>query len=446
MDDHVSDEQVRRLALGEQDGLEGAGWRNLVHHFLSGCAVCRERAEPVLRAILQPDIVAEGAPDPEIEGALDSAYDAAIGRAFDRIRARAKRQFPFGVRQSEIPLNVTGTARVDWLLAQSFAVRYKNPSEMWRFATFAHLAARSLDESQATPEQAADLQARACAELANACRVNDDFTGAEKAFAEARRHFDRGTQDRALEARILELRASYLNGRRLFAEACDLLLRVEQIQRDLGDPHLAARAVVLRGIYTLYDENPKAARELLARGLRGLDPERDPELFLSTRQSYIAALVESGEPVRAAHELLSSGLREALADSSLNLAKLRWLEGLVYAGLKRRELAEGALQAAREAFHQHGQAYNASLVGLDLAEIWLEQGRTRDVMDLADEITAIFAQLGVSREIELAIRYVYVACELNLATAAKIRYVKRFLERAERDPYLAFVYPEEAAG
>ncbi|MEP7010236.1 MAG: hypothetical protein ABJC13_07935 [Acidobacteriota bacterium] len=444
MNDHVSDEQVRRLTLGELDGLERAEWRNLVHHFLAGCAICSERAEPLLQAILQPDIVAESAPDPEIDAELDSAYDAAIGRALDRFRARAKRQFPFGVPQSEIPLDLTGTGRVEWLLAQSFAARYKNPKEMWRFATFAHLAARSLDESQATPELAADLQARTCAELANACRVNDDFTGAEKAFEEARRHFDRGSHDPSLEARLLELRATYLNDRSLFPQACDLLFRVEQIQREIGDPHLAARAVVLRGIYTLYDENPKAARELLARGLRGLDPERDPELYHSTRQSYIWALVDCGEALRAANELLSSGLREALADSPLNLAKLRWLEGHIYAGLRRRELAEGAFQAAREAFHQHGQAYNASLVGLDLAAVWLEQGRTRDVMDLADEISAIFAQLGVSREVELAIRYVYVACEMNLATAGKIRYVKRFLERAERDPYLAFVYPEQA--
>lgn len=441
MDDHVNEEQVRRLGL---DRLSKAEWRNLVHHVLVGCRICLDRAQPVLWAILHPDLLEECAPDPPIDVELDTAYDAAISRAFDRIRPRARRHYSSRVRKSEIPKNLSGPPLVENLLARSFAARYSNPHEMWRLATFAHLAARALDEREATPEQAADLRARASAELANACRVNDDFSGAEKAFEEARRHFDRGTGDPSLEARILELRATFLNGRRLFQEACELLIRVEEIQREIGDPHLAARAIVLRGIYTLYNEDPQQARKLLSKGLRELDLERDRELYLSAHQSYITALAEAGEPVRAAHELLTSGLREALADSPLNLAKLRWVEGLIYAGLKRHPPAEGAFQAAREAFHQNGQLYNASLVGLDLAAVWLEQGRTGDVMDLAQEITAIFSLLGVSREIEKAIRYVYVACELNLATAGKMRYVKRFLERAERDPYLAFVLPEQA--
>lgn len=442
-DDHVSDEQVRRLSFGPFDG---HGWRNLIHHVLAGCPICRERAEPALCALLQsepPDVseLSDPVPDPDLE----AAYEAAIDRALDRVRPYARRRFPFGLPQSELPPGLSGPALVESLLAKSFAARYKDPGEMWRFATFAQLAARTFDEREGTPE-GADLLARASAELANACRVNDDFTGAEKAFDQARRHFERGTGDRALEARLLELRASYLNGRRLFGEACDLLRQVEKIRRKAGDRHLAARAVVLRGIYTLYDEDPRSARELLARGLRDLDRERDPDLYHSTRQSYIWALLDCGEPLRAAHELLSSGLGEAFADSPLNLAKLRWLEGRIYAALGKHALAEGALQAAREAFHRHGQGFNGSLVGLDLAALWLEQGRTRDVMDLAQEITGIFARLGVSEEVERAIRYVYVACELNVATAGKIRYVKRFLERAERDPYLAFVYPESATG
>ncbi|HEV7671454.1 MAG TPA: hypothetical protein VGS22_23285 [Thermoanaerobaculia bacterium] len=443
MDDHVSDEQVRRLSLGPFDGRD---WRNLVHHLVVGCPVCRERAEPSLRALLHPEPPdASEFSDQVLDPDLDRAYEAAIDRAFDRVLPYARRRFPFGLPQSELPQGLSGPPLVEALLAKSFAARYKNPHEMWRFATFAQLAARAFNESEATRE-AADLLARASAELANACRVNDDFTGAERAFDQARLHFERGTGDRALEARLLELRASYLNGRRLFREACDLLLQVERIRRESGDRHLAARAVVKRGIYSLYDDDPRSARELLARGLRDLDQGRDPELFLSARQSYIAALVECDEPLRAAHELLGSGLGEALAESPLNLAKLRWLEGRIYAALGKHALAEGALEAAREAFHHHGQGFNSSLVGLDLAGLWLEQGRTRNVMDLAQEITEIFARLGVSAEAERAIRYVYVACELNIATVGKIRYVKRFLERAERDPYLAFVYPESAAG
>ena len=66
-----------------------------------------------------------------------------------------------------------------------------------------------------------------------------------------------------------------------------------------------------------------------------LDRTRDPALGSLTQLNLIDALARSSEYNRASRLLLQSGLREAFAAEPLNLLKLRWVEGKIYAGLGR---------------------------------------------------------------------------------------------------------------
>jgi hypothetical protein len=169
-----------------------------------------------------------------------------------------------------------------------------------------------------------------------------------------------------------------------------------------------------------------------------IDPERDEQLAAIGRYSLIHALVDCGELRQAGKELLESGLREAFAQDPLNLAKLRWLEGKIHAGLGKLWRAEQVLGEVRASFRERGQEYDAALVGLDLAALWLQQGNNTAVRELAEEILETFAALGVQREALKAIRFLREACRREMATPALVQRVSGFLRRLEWQPQLRF--------
>jgi tetratricopeptide (TPR) repeat protein len=334
-----------------------------------------------------------------------------------------------------------GAARIDDLLARSFGARYRDPKEMLFLANLAQIAAANLDPSELGPERTADLQARAWGELANAHRVNDDFRSALEALNRAATFREVGTGDVLLRARLTELYASYLNSTRYFDEACEILGAVDLLYREAGDTHQAGRALVVRGIYECYRGELGAACALFERGLRDLNPDRDPELLLTGRQSYIVTLVECGEYRRAHRELFASGLRKAAADQPLFLLKLDWVEAAILAGLGKRQRAEAAFLCTRLGFSEAGQAFNAGLVGLDLAALYLEDGREQDAAALAQDIYESLRSLGVAREAERALQLLVQACERGVASGLVARHVRHFLERLEREPHLRFRLP-----
>ncbi len=139
--------------------------------------------------------------------------------------------------------------------------------------------------------------------------------------------------------------------------------------------------------------------------------------------------------------LLESGLRQALAGEPLSLIKVRWLEGKVFAGTGRAARAERAFQEARADFLAARQHYHAALVGLDLAEVWLDQGKAPEVRELAGEMLAIFRALGIHREAVRALDHLHRACRHQRATPATVRHVSRFLARLEQEPQLRFQMP-----
>lgn len=455
---HEMENQVAKLATGTLGPLES---RRLIRHLLRRCQVCQahlaaELGQGLPLAKLRARIGNDANDANDAYDADDSndAYDAAISRALDRSLAalprervrRKRRSTSVDPELAELRSRTSGIPLVEALLATSFEARYLDPSKMWRFATYARVVATALDVTEATRTEAADVQARAFAELGNACRVIDDRRGAEIAFSQAWLRFARGTRAPSLEARLLELEASFLNTQRKFTDACRLLEKVEALQARQGDLHLAARAVVLRGIYTLYAGDPTTAGRLLSEALTEIDPTRDHELAHSARQSYLWTLVERGQFRAAARELMASGLNQALASSPLHVAKMRWLEGRILAGLGQTSRAENSLRKAWSIFEHHRLAFKAALVGLDLAKILLSRGCRVEVMALTQDITGTFVRLGVAREAQLAVRYLYVACEMNLATMGRVDYVRGFLAQAENDASLSFVYPEAISG
>jgi len=149
-------------------------------------------------------------------------------------------------------------------------------------------------------------------------------------------------------------------------------------------------------------------------------------------------MVQCGEFREAAELLMGSDLRQAMAGEPLNLIKLRWLEGQIFAGLKKKDRAETALAEARAGFLAHQQEYNAALVGLDLAEVWLRRGKKAEVRELAAEMLDTFHRLEIRREGRKAVQYLLWACDRDRLTPRVVGHVRRFLGRLEHAPYLRF--------
>ena len=305
-------------------------------------------------------------------------------------------------------------------------------------AVAATVAARNLDPTRYGRAAINDLSARSCAELANAYRLQDEFESAEEALARAEGFLADGSGDPLILARLLEVEVSLRSDQKRLDEALELLDVLHQLYVELGETHLAGQTLISQGINTAVDDRPAEAVPLFREGLGLLEPERDPRLAAIGRYGLLNALELCGEHREAGRLLRASGLREAFADDPQNLAKLRWLEGKIHAGLGKLWRAEQVLGEVRDGFLERGQGYDAALVGLDLAAVWLRQDNHAAVRELAEEILETFAALGIQREGVKAVRYLREACRREMATPALVQWVAAFLRRLEGQPQLRF--------
>ncbi|MFL6260984.1 MAG: hypothetical protein ACJ76Y_14855 [Thermoanaerobaculia bacterium] len=393
------------------------------------------------------------------EPVMEDQYEEALARSTVFARSLEKRwrkegekleraltlldQAPGGLGDESFPWRqaqaLHGWPLCEALLRKSYEARFTGPKRMLSLAeSAAGVAEHIRAEKYPWPGFVADLRARAYAELGNAYRVNDRFSEANAAFERAIGFFGEGTGDPLLQARVLDLFASLCSAQRRLDDAISLLDQVHTLYLDAGDAHLAGRAMISKGISTHYQGYPREAVGFLRRGSDLLESGRDPQLERSTTLSIIYALADCGEYRQASVLLLQSGLREAFAAEPLNLLKLRWVEAKIHAGLDRPAKAERAFVEVRREYLHLGQVYDASLVGLELAAVWLPQGKAAQVRELAEEMYETFVELGVQPEAARALYFVREACLYQAVTVAMIERVREFLERLPWNPGLRF--------
>ena len=137
-------------------------------------------------------------------------------------------------------------------------------------------------------------------------------------------------------------------------------------------------------------------------------------------------------------------MRAIETGNELDLIRALWVEGGVAAGLGRREQALAALGQVRRYFNAHRIAYDAALASLELAILYLEEGRAGEVKRLAEEMYWIFKDQGVRQETSAALRLFYEAARKEEATAELARRLVEFLTKARHNPALRFGNGEPA--
>ena len=433
MTDHPTPEELEDFARGKLDSKHAAV---VMRHLLRGCRTCPpELGEPL------------GLATPSLDD-----YDAAIERAFATARAfhRKREMERRGVqriverleREGEESLGSLspadfGPVLVEALLERSWALRHESPARMRDLAHLAQMAASRLSFAKHGQEAVSDLQCRAWAEYANACRVSECHDEAEAAFHQAYLHQDRGSGDPLVTAQLMDLHASLFRARRNFRMARQLHLMVHKIYTKLGQRHHAGRALLSLGMCIGYSGDPGRALRLLHRGLKMVDESYDPEIVFFAVHNQIWFTVESGR-FEEAQRLVFLNRGRYQGAARLNRIKLRWLEARIDAGLGKHERAVNVFSEVRDDFEEAGQAFPSALASLDMALSLLLQGKAKEARDVALEAAQTFRSLEIEREMLLAVLFLHQTFSLGLASVTVLEDVIRFLRRAEHDPEAKF--------
>lgn len=279
------------------------------------------------------------------------------------------------------------------------------------------------------------LQGYALAHLANARRVSGNLPAADETFVRARRYWEEGALENLeflTAARIFNLEASLRIGQRRIPEA---LILIEEALT-LADDEERKTLLLKRASALEVSGDFEGAIAALGEATPLLVGE--PRLSCVLLFNLANNLLQAGRPQEAEEHLVQlRGLTSRLGNE-LDALRLRWLEGRIAAGLGRREQAISVLHRVREDLAEQKIAYDSALASLELAELYLEDGRTREVRSVARQILWIFQTQGVHREALAALRLFCEAAERETATLEMVRKIVDYLRRAQNDPSLRF--------
>ncbi|HBL27369.1 MAG TPA: hypothetical protein DD490_11095 [Acidobacteria bacterium] len=279
----------------------------------------------------------------------------------------------------------------------------------------------------------AELYVLALAHMANARRVGGERRKADDLFAVARHALiDNGVTDPAVVARVDDLLGSLRKDQRRLPEAARLLRRAA-MQFSLVQAHAdAARVLINLGAVYNHQKDLARAIETTRSALALLGPEAEPRLHVCGLYNLTFFLAAAGRFAEAGEVLeWNEGLFRRFPEPWTQL-RLLWLRGDVAGGMGDLAAAEQAYAECRAGFVAEGVGYDAALVSLDLAVVYLRQGRTAEARRLAEEVIPVFQAQGVQREAMAALVLFQEAAEKDLLTVETVREVAAVLQEARR--------------
>jgi tetratricopeptide (TPR) repeat protein len=280
------------------------------------------------------------------------------------------------------------------------------------------------------------LRSLAWAALGNARRVQGDLTAAERSFDMSDSWWEAGTKDTedalGYEPILLDLKGSLRLAQRHFPKAIKLLDAAVEIflHGEHRDPHLAGRSLIKKALLLTEMGDTESAIQILKKANGLIDPNREPRLLLCLRHNLVDNLSKAGCHREADALLPDLKALAATHGSAKDRVRLDWVEGRVATGLGDHDLAHRLLTQVRQTFLDEGNAFDAALAGLDLSISHLQEGKTTEVREIADEMVTVFRDLDVSREALAALLLFQDAARRETATAELAREVAATLTRA----------------
>ncbi|MFL6258922.1 MAG: hypothetical protein ACJ76Y_04350 [Thermoanaerobaculia bacterium] len=322
----------------------------------------------------------------------------------------------------------------DWALAErvceaSIRAAAHKPEDALDLSDLALFIARRVKGDKSWRSR---VEAYCWAHIGNARRVANDFAGADTAFAQAWKlwRVEAPTSPNFLpEWRLLDLEASLRRAERRFPEALDLLDRARAAAKD-SDAVTAARILLIKE--HVFDQMGDTQRALatLAEAKPFVEISGDPRLLFALLFKTANNLCSLGRYEEAAENLSRVGELAVQQGNELDLIRVVWLRARVAAGQGHREEAAGGMDQVRQDFTARGLPYDAALASLELAVLYLEEGRMVEVRNLARTMGWIFRAQGIAREALAALSLFFDAAQQETATVELTRRVAAELERA----------------
>jgi tetratricopeptide (TPR) repeat protein len=449
---HLNLEILERFAASslDQKGMIEAG------RHLSSCAPCRSRLRGEVAggtAVLER-LARKGWPATETND-YEAIFERLQAKALERIeRVEEERHLapqlaaelascPFAEQQQKVrgDRRFHNTALADLLLEQSSALHRKEPIYAEKTARLALEIADRIVPAEKSHALANDLRARAWAYVGNTRRILSDFEAADTAMAKAEAFLEEGSGDPLERARILDLKASLLREQRRFHQALTTIDLVISIYHRIRDTHREGRALVSKAMILGYAGEQEKGIPLFFRALDLIDQAREPHLVLAAMNNLLVDLTDLGRFTEA--RALLPEVKRRLEEVGVRSDRTRvcWTEARLESALGHKVEAEAKLRGVRQEFIAAGVGYNAALASLDLAKIFLEQGRMAETRQLALEMHEIFSSRDVQRETLVALVFFQQAAEQENATVQLVEQVTQYLRRSRGNPGLCFEKP-----
>ncbi len=298
-----------------------------------------------------------------------------------------------------------------------------------RALKLAELALRFAERAPGRGGRRSKLEGYAWIFLANARRVGGKLPDSEAAFARAEELWAAwtGVTPILLAAwRLPDMKASLRRHQGHFAEA----LKLHDQARMLAPPEVAGRILLKKAFTQEQQGNSEKALVTLQEAEALIDATREPRLLFGVRFNRIVNLIHRERYAEAARSLPAVKSMVESADRPLDRVRVVWLESKIAAGFGRRAEAEELLDRVRREFLSREIAYDAAVATLELAVLYLEDGRSAEVRTIAAELAPIFAAQRVARETLAAVDLFCKAVQQETVTAELARGWLKELSRA----------------
>lgn len=420
---HPKLEDLEGFLCGTSRSVSPASKALVVRHLLSDCPTCRERLITLHRDSSRLTQLLRSEREEGLTERLaiqaSNGYDyshafSAAARAVSALLAPEDQDTgsPLGVlaeldalpadervRRVSAGGRFAAPALIEILINRSHDARYRDADEMLHFANLAKLAAeRCSPVGVGNGLRLADLQARAWGQYGNALRVSGKPREAEDAFATAQRYRRAGTGDPQLRAGLLARSTPLAIFQGRFTEAIGMCEEAEEIYRELGESHLLAATMIQKATATLQLGEAESAVRILNQTIPLIDHEEDPHLLLVACHNLVRCFIDLGRPEQALQ--IYSEIKELYEEfeDPLILLRATWQEGQLLRDLGHLEPAETILLRAHKGYTEKKLAYEAALVSLDLATVYVKRGQVDRLKRTVLETVPIFHSLRVGLE------------------------------------------------